>query len=52
MGEVDRVILLLRVGKNINYAPCNSSLRVLKVPSNVSLRGVLVPAMFHCGDRN
>ena len=43
MGEGDRVILLLLVGKNINYAPCNSSLRVLKVPRNESLRVLKVP---------
>ena len=39
MREGDRIILLLLVGKNINYDP-----------RNVSLRGVLVPAMKHCGE--
>ena len=50
MREGDRVILLLLVGKNINYDPRNVSLRGVKVLCNETLRGVLVPAMKHCGE--
>ena len=50
MREGDRVILLLLVGKNINYDPRNVSLWEVKVLCNETLRGVLVPEMKHCGE--